>query len=164
MGCGCDSGGCAAAPSSEAMSEAEAREALCAHARRTGCLIHERFGPAIDLATVERMLEDPDVVRFPVSLLYDGTALEGEEIAYPLPVEGDPLNGYTMYLHPALEGDPEGAVRAILYALVVVNYGAVADGAVGEAFGAAALGIEEEQYYEQICSLVDAIHHRSASR
>ncbi len=159
MACSCDSGGCAATPASEAMGKEEAHAALCDHARRTGYLIHERFGPAIDLATVERMLEDPDVVRFPVSLLYDATALEGEEIAYPLPVDGDPLNGYTMYLHPALEGDPEDAVRAILYALVVVNYGAVADGAVAEAFGAAALGIEEEQYYKQICSLVDAIHH-----
>jgi len=139
------------------MDEAEAREALLSHARKTGYLVHERYGPTIDLAVVERMLEDPDVVRFPVTLAFDATPLEGEEIAYPLPVEGDPLNGYTMYLHPALEDDPAGVVAAALYALVVVNYGEVADGATAEAFGAACLGLDEESYYNDICSLADAV-------
>jgi len=139
------------------MDEVQAREALCAHARRTGYLIAERYGPAVDRAAVERLLVDPDVVRYPVALCFDATPLQGEEIAYPLPVDGDPLNGYTLYLHPDLEDDPEAVVKASLYALVVVNYGEVADGAVAEAFGAAALGLEEEQYYQQICSLADSI-------
>lgn len=156
MGCSCDSGG-AGSLSSDAMGEAEAHEALCAHARRTGYRVAERYGAAIDRAAVERLLEDPDVVRYPVALCFDATPLQGEEIAYPLPVEGDPLNGYTLYVHPALEGDPEGVVRAVLYALVVVNYGEVADGAVAEAFGAACLGLDEEQYYNEICSLADAL-------
>jgi len=139
------------------MDEGEAREALLSHARKTGYLIHERYGPAIDLQAVERMLTDPDVVRFPVELAFDATPLEGEEIAYPLPVGGDPLNGYTLYVHPVLEGDPTGVVAAVLYALVVVNYGEVADGAVAEAFGAACLGLDEERYYNDICSLADAV-------
>jgi len=141
------------------MDEVEAREALLSHARKTGYLVHERYGPKIDLAVVERMLADPDVVRFPVTLAFDATPLEGAEIAYPLPVEGDPLNGYTMYVHPALEDDPGDVVSAVLYALVVVNYGEVADGAVAEAFGAAALGLDEEHYYQHICSLADSISH-----
>ena len=139
------------------MDEGEAREALLSHARKTGYLVHERYGPTLDLEGVERMLEDPDVVRFPVALAFDSTPLEGEEIAYPLPVEGDPLNGYTLYVHPAIQGNPNGVVAAVLYALVVVNYGEVADGAVAEAFGAACLALDEECYYNDICSLADAI-------
>jgi len=139
------------------MDEAAAREALLSHARKTGYLVHERYGPSLDLEAVERMLQDPDVVRYPVAIAFDATPLEGEEFAYPLPVEGDPLNGYTLYVHPALQGNPNGVVAAVLYALVVVNYGAVADGAVAEAFGAACLGLDEERYYNDICSLADAI-------
>jgi hypothetical protein len=62
-----------------------------------------------------------------------------------------------MYVHPALEDDPGSVVAAVLYALVVVNYGEVANGAVAEAFGAACLGLDEERYYNDICSLADAV-------
>ncbi len=156
MGCSCDGGGCASRLS-DAMDGEEARAALLSHARKTGYLVHERYGPVIDLQAVEQMVEDPDVVRFPVALAFDATPLEGEELAYPLPVEGDPLNGYTMYIHPALEGEPDRVVAVVLYALVVVNYGEVADGAVAEAFGAACLGLDEERYYNNICSIADAV-------
>jgi len=156
MGCSCDNGGCAHGASA-AMDETEARAALLTHARRTGERVAERYGAGIDLAAVERMVEDPEVVRFPVTLCFDGAPLEGEEFAYPLPVAGDPLNGYTLYLHPALRPDSEGVVAAVLYALVVVNYGAVADGAVAVAFGAACLGLDEDVYYDKMCHLADAI-------
>lgn len=158
MGCSCNSGGCTSR-ASDAMDEAEAREALLSHARKTGYRVQERYGPTIDLQAVERMLDDPDVVRFPVAIAFDATPLEGEELAYPLPVEGDPLNGYTMYVRPALEGNPEGVVAAVLYALVVVNYGEIADGAVAEAFGAACLNLDEQRYYNNLCSLADTVTH-----
>lgn len=157
----CSGNRAAGARASDAMDAVEAREALLSHARRTGFLIAERYGPVIGMAALKRMFEDPDVVRFPVTLAFDETPLEGEEFAYPLPVAGDPLNGYTLYLHPALQGDPERVVAAALYALVVVNYGTVADGAVAEAFGAACLGLDEALFYEKICRLADAIVHQS---
>jgi len=134
-----------------------ARQAMIAHAAATGTAIHNRLGGAPDYPQLVQLLEDPEAVRFPVQVVFDAGPLHGEELAYPLPVDGDASNGYTMYVHPALAGQPTDTVAAVLYALVVVNYGEAATGAVGEAFGAAALGVERDDYYRTMCRLADAV-------
>jgi hypothetical protein len=134
-----------------------ARQALLAHAAATGAALRERAGGQLDYPRLVALLEDPDVVRFPVQVAFDARPLQGEELAYPLPVEDDPTNGFTMYVHPHLAACPDDATAAILYALVVVNYGEVATGEVGEAFGAAALGVHPEAYYRTVCRIADAV-------
>jgi hypothetical protein len=92
-----------------------------------------------------------------VRIEFDAEPLQGEELAYPLPAKGGPSNGFTMYVHPHLATRPDDATAAILYALVVVSYGETATGEVGEAFGAAALGIDTEAYYRTVCRIADAV-------
>jgi len=127
------------------------------HAAATGTAIYNRLGGAPDYARLVALLEDPEAVRFPVQVVFDAGPLHGEELAYPLPVNGNASNGYTMYVHPALTARPADAVAAVLYALVVVNYGEAATGAVGEAFGAAVLGMRRDDYYRTMCHLADTV-------
>jgi len=134
-----------------------ARQAMIAHAAATGAAIHDRLGGAPDYARLVPLLEDPETVRFPVQVVFDAGPLQGEEVAYPLPVDGRAANGYTMYVHPALAGRTTDTVAAILYGLVVVNYGEAATGEVGEAFGAAVLGLDREAYYRTMCRIVDRV-------
>jgi hypothetical protein len=148
---------CGTVPEEPPVSAETARQALLAHAAATGTALHDRAGGRLDYPRLLALLEDPDVVRFPVHVVFDAQPLQGEEVAYPLPVEGDPTHGFTMYVHPHLERRPDDATAAILYALVVVNYGEAATGEVGEAFGAAALGLDWETYYRTVCRITDAI-------
>lgn len=155
-GTSCTGVPCGTAPSPPPISEEGGRQALLAHAAGVGAAIRERYG-SLDYTALERLLRDPDAVRFPVSIAYDAGPLEGEELAYPLAADDDPTNGFTMYVHPHYRNNPVETVAVVLYALVVVNYGEAASGEVGEIFGAAALGMERQEYYEHICRLADSL-------
>jgi hypothetical protein len=45
----------------------------------------------------------------------------------------------------------------VLYQLVAVNYGGFASSDDAEAFGAAALGLSCDEYYNQLCELADQL-------
>ena len=45
----------------------------------------------------------------------------------------------------------------MLYQLVLVNYGEFASAADAETFGATALGISKDEYYEALCEMADEI-------
>jgi hypothetical protein len=45
----------------------------------------------------------------------------------------------------------------VLYQLVLVNYGDFASPDDAEAFGAAALGISREAYYQMVCQAADDV-------
>ena len=47
--------------------------------------------------------------------------------------------------------------QLVLYQLVAVNYGGFASGDDAETFGAAALGLEREDYYQELCRLADQL-------
>ena len=130
---------------------------MIAHAAATGTAIRQRLGDTLDYAQLAPLLEDSAAVRFPVQVAFDAGPLQPGELAYPLPVDGDPTNGYTMYVHPALAERTADTVAAVLYALVVVNYGEAATGDVGEAFGAAVLGMERDAYYRTMCRIADRL-------
>jgi hypothetical protein len=133
----------------------DARRALLAHAAATGALLGERAGSRVDYPRLLALLQDPDVVRFPVQVVFDSQPLHEYEVAYPLPAADDRTNGFIMYVRSDLATCPEDATAAILYALVVVNYGDAATGEVAEAFGAAALGVDPEVYYRTMCRIAD---------
>lgn len=137
------------------ISEEGARQAMIAHAAATGTAIRERLGTTLDHAQLAALLEDSAAVRFPVRLVFDAGPLQPGELAYPVPMGGNPANGYIMYVHPALAERPADTVAAVVYALVVVNYGEAASGEVGEVFGAAVLGMERDDYYRTMCRIAD---------
>lgn len=136
---------------------AQARESLNAHVVARGAELRQKYGPQIGIAELHRILADRDFVRYPCELAFDAAPLEPGELAYPNPKGERPEDGFVLCLHPDLAAHPFGVPLISLYQLVAVNYGAFAAPDDAEAFGAAALGLDKEDYYQAICELADAI-------
>jgi len=62
-----------------------------------------------------------------------------------------------MYVHPLFMTQLEKVPLLVLYQLVVVNYGAFAAAEDAETFGAAALGLSQDEYYQILCRLADEL-------
>ncbi|MBK8975891.1 MAG: hypothetical protein IPM29_08180 [Planctomycetes bacterium] len=135
---------------------AEARSALRQHATMRGAearLLH----PEVDGGRLDTLLADPRVVRFPVELRFDAGPLESGEFGVALLRAALPADGYTLFVDPRFATRPTDAAAIVLYHLVTVNYGDVASAEAAEAFGAAALGIDIDDYYEHLCRLADEV-------
>jgi hypothetical protein len=73
---------------------------------------------------------------------------------------------YTIFLRmsvPILQGrlskaNEEQLAALVFYQLVVVNYGEFASSDDAVTFGAAALGLAEDDYYRTVCELADRLH------
>ena len=62
-----------------------------------------------------------------------------------------------MYVHPWFMPQLEQVPLLVLYQLVLVNYGAFAAPEDAESFGAAALGLAKDEYYQALCRLADEL-------
>ena len=135
----------------------DARQSLNASAADAGARIYERYGPRIGWAQLLRLLLDRECVRYPCDIAFDPAHLQPGEFAYPAPKGDHPQDGFTIYVHPYFEPQLEQVPLLVLYQLVLVNYGRFAAAEDAEAFGAAALGLDRETYYQAVCRLADEL-------
>lgn len=131
----------------------DARQSLTAHVEQKGVEIFVKYGGVVDTATLNLLLADRAYVRYPCEIVFDVTPLQPGEFAHPEQKGSSPEEGFTMFVHPEFESQPENVARAVLYQLVAVNYGEFASAAEAESFGAAALGITRDEYYALLCGL-----------
>ena len=80
-----------------------------------------------------------------------------ESAPTPKPNGGKPEDGFVIHIHPLFMTQLDRVAHLALYQLVVVNYGEFASSDDAEVFGAAALGIPREQYYQGLCEMADAL-------
>jgi hypothetical protein len=132
-----------------------ARQSLNASAAAIGARIYEKYGPRIDWAQLLRILEDRDCVRYPCEVMFDAAPLQAGEFAHPVAKGGHPRDGFFLYVHPFFMSRLEQVPLLVLYQLVLVNYGEFAVAEDAEAFGAAALGLNRDEYYHAVCGLAD---------
>lgn len=135
----------------------DARQSLNAHVAAKGAEIFAKYGPHIGWQELQLILGDRTAVRYPCKLVFDSSALQPGEFAYPRPNGNRPEDGFTLFIHPLLMTQLERTTALALYQLVLVNYGEFASPADAETFGAAALGLSREQYYAELCSLADQL-------
>ena len=135
----------------------DGRESLAAHVAAKGAEIRAKYGPRIGWVQLARILADRECVRYPCELVFDATPLQPDECAYPAPNGERPEDGFRLCVHPYFAVDPDRVPLLALYQLVAVNYGAFASHDDAEAFGAAALGIPQEEYYAALCAMADEI-------
>ena len=135
----------------------DARQSLNDHVATKGREIHEKYGPHIGWNELHRLLDDRVYVRYPCVLRFDSTALEAGQFAHPVPQGEKPEDGFTMYVHPYFQTQPDKVPHLVLYQLVLVNYGDFATEDAAEVFGASTLGISQEEYYTTLCGLADEI-------
>lgn len=139
---------------------AEGLEALRDHVVDKAFAAREAYGDhggPIDAAALAELLQDSRFVRFPVRVAFGAARLQPGEFAYPEAVNGDPRQGYVLWVHPHFEARPDDVALLIAYHLVIVNYGDIADEEHAELYAATLLGMEQQTYYQRICALADEV-------
>jgi hypothetical protein len=135
----------------------DAQQSLHAHVTAKGDEIRAKYGPAIGWNELLRILEDRQCVRYPCEIVFDQRPLEAGELAYSLAKGARPEDGFTVYVHPLFRAKLERVSWLVLYQLVRVNYGAFASSEDAEVFGAHALGLDKESYYQALCEMADLV-------
>jgi hypothetical protein len=141
----------------------DARQSLSAHVATRGAEIFAKYGPRIGWSELQRILQDRACVRYPCAVAFDPAPLQEGEWAYPKPKGDKPEDGFVIHLHPLFMTQMDRVAYWVLYQLVVVNYGQFASSDDAEIFGAAALGISREQYYQSLCNMADLLQGEPAS-
>lgn len=139
------------------LTEADARESLNTHVECKGLAIQEKYGPNIGWNELLQILEDRSCVRYPCTIAFDAAKLKPGEFAFPEPTSGALEEGFTIHVHPHFENQPDVVPSLVLYQLVAVNYGEFASPDDAETFGATALGLSKNAYYESLCQLADQL-------
>ena len=139
------------------LTKADSKASLKAHAAGKGVAIREKYGPDIGWNELRLILEDRAFVRYPCEIKFDAGPLLPGEVAHPVAKGEKPEEGFTLCVHPFFMTDLKRVTLIILYQLVLVNYGEFASPEAAEAFGANALGLSVEEYYQAICEMADEI-------
>lgn len=139
------------------LSEEACYEALKGHVLERALLARQRYGPDIGQPSVERILEDRDIVRFPASIAFGTELLMEGEFAYARPLGDRPADGFELVVHSHFQGRPDAVALLAAYHVVAINYLDVATHEEAELFGAALFGLEVDDYYGRICALADEL-------
>ena len=131
----------------------DAKQSLTGHVETKGLEIFHKYGPQLGWTDLPRLLEDRVYVRYPCEIAFDSAPLLPGEFAQPVPKTERPEDGFTMYVHPIYMTQLDQVPALVLYQLVALNYGGFASSDDAESFGAAALGLTRDEYYDRICEL-----------
>jgi hypothetical protein len=142
---------------SRQLSERDGRIALQDHILARASAARARYGPRIDSAAIMRILNDREVVRYPVGVRFDAAPLQPGEFAHTVALGEHPSRGYCLFIHPMLESRLESWPLVIAYHIAPVNYGDIADAEDCELLGSALLGLSVEEYYRALCDIADAL-------
>jgi len=132
------------------------RQSLAEHVAAKGEEVHLRY-PRLGWSELLHLLDNRNFVRYPCDLIFEAGGLQPGEFAHAEPKGDRPEDGFRMLVHPRFENDLEQVPLLVLYHLVTVNYGDFASGDDAEAYGAAALGMNREDYYAAVCVLADKL-------
>jgi len=135
----------------------DAKQSLSAHVAVKGAEIFAKYGPQIGWKQLQLILQDRACVRYPCEIVFAASALQSGEVAYPSPNSKRPEDGFVVYVHPLFMTQLDRVPWLALYQLVLVNYGEFASANDAEVFGAAALGLPPEEYYQGLCELADQL-------
>ncbi|MCK4872759.1 MAG: hypothetical protein KAS72_08555 [Phycisphaerales bacterium] len=134
-----------------------AQQALREHVREKAATARIKYGLYIDADAILKMLDDRDVVRYPVGVRFDADPLEPGEFAHAQPLGEHPRDGFCLFVHPYFENHREIWPLLVAYHIVAINYGEIATADEAELYGATLLGIDVDAYYQALCELADSI-------
>jgi len=151
----------------------ELRESMALHLRQKAQEIINKYG-TIDYSVLLNILQDKKFTRYPVNVVFDSNRIEPGLFALTEAIHSDsepqrkaeddddvytkpPEQRFEIIIHEFFKDQPEKLLPLILYQLPIVNYGDVVTFEDSEVFGASMLEIPQDDYYQQICDLVDSI-------
>lgn len=118
----------------------------------------QTYGTGPNYDTLLKILEDRSVVPYRVILSYNGDPLQPGEFGFMMNLkEGEPDEGFLLYMHPHLRDLGDDLVPLIAYQLVVMFGANDVTHSDAERFGATIMGMDEQAYYEKVCELADSI-------
>jgi hypothetical protein len=142
----------------------DARQSLNACAAAIGAEIYAKYGPRIGWNQLLQILADRSCARYPCEIVFDAAPLQAGEFAHPVAKGDHPGDGFTMHVHPLFMMQLDQVPLLVLYQLVLVNYGTFAAPDAAETFGAAALGLNQDEYYHALCGLADELEQTASPR
>jgi hypothetical protein len=135
----------------------DGRQSLNAHVASKADEIRAKYGPRLGWKELLRLLEDRAYVRYPCEIVFDAGPLKEGELAHPVAKGERPEDGFTMFVHPIFMTQLQQVPYLVLYQLVLVNYGEFASPDDAETFGATALGLSKDEYYQALCGMADTL-------
>ncbi|HTY88543.1 MAG TPA: hypothetical protein VMB80_13835 [Candidatus Acidoferrum sp.] len=135
----------------------DARQSLNAHVAARGAELRAKYGPRIGWLELQQLLTDRSQVRYPCEVVFHAGPLQPGEFAHPVARGERPEDGFVMHVHPVFLTQLSQVPALVLYQLVLVNYGEFASADDAETFGAAALGISRDEYYQTLCALAGQV-------
>lgn len=136
----------------------DGKKALLHHAVEKAIALQEKYGHFIDYEMVLKILQDKDFVRYPTRLEFNSEPIDKGFFAVVDAIsDEDPSQGYVISIHEHFKKRLGDVPAIVLYQLVAINYGVIATNEEAEIFGATALGLKQEEYYQLLCSLADQI-------
>lgn len=135
----------------------DAKQSLTAHVAAKGEEICAKYGPGLGWKELQQLLQDRAFVRYPCVIVFDAAQLNPGEVAHPVPNGDRPEDGFALHVHPFFMLQLPRVPHLALYQLVAVNYGEFASADDAETFGAAALGLSRDEYYDLLCGLADQL-------
>jgi hypothetical protein len=119
-----------------------------------------KYGDISSLSTLQKFLQDPDVVRYATTLVFDADKLAKGTLLSLKPA-GEDGEEFCIYLHPLLQKREHDAIQVALSSVVSINYGKIAKEYEAELFASQMLGITEEDYHSRMESLKDELSNYS---
>lgn len=101
------------------------------------------------LLELKKLITDPEIVRFPVSISFTG---EAEAVSLEADSETQE-ESYIITLNNNLKEREADAVMLALYVIVNINYGKIAKKEEAQSFGSILLGISRKDYNNKIEAL-----------
>jgi len=136
----------------------DGKKALLHHVVEKGMVLRDKYGSFIDFDILQRILQDGDFVRYPTRIEFKSQFVADGFFAFTEQISADdPSKGFIIYIHEHFKARLSDVPALVLYQLVGVNYGEFAAGDEAELFGATALGMKKEEYYQLLCALADRI-------
>jgi len=133
------------------------QDSLREHLLAQAVVAHQKHGP-VTADKLEALLHDPDCLRYPVRLVFEFGEMAMNQFAQPdFDWRNQEQNGRVLYVRPLLRGRPDLLPLAVAYMIPLINYGDIVTDEHCLRYGAALLGMMEEEYYQAICNLADLV-------
>lgn len=133
------------------------QDSLRDHLLAQAVVAHQKHGP-LTFDKLDALLHDPDCLRYPVRLVYEFGEMAMHQFAQPdLDHRNTVQGGRVLYLRPILRDRPDLILLAVAYMIPLINYGDIITDDHCLRYGAALLGMMEDEFYHEICALADFV-------
>jgi hypothetical protein len=133
------------------------QQSLGEHLRAQAIVAHHKYGPLAG-DDLERFLQDPECLRYPVRLVFEFGEMAMHQFAQPdIDWRNTEKDGRVLYVRPVLRQHPEFLPLAVAYMAPSINYGEIITDRHSLLYGATLLGMMEEEYYQKLCAVSDFV-------